>query len=312
VTAPDRPTREQVDAAIAMCGTPVSGDHPAVYRAHTLAVEVTAWRAEQEGGRCCNAQPSTASAVTWSRMLRHQARRVAAMRAEVRALRAELDAAVREHDRHAAELERVHDCLRHESDAHIAERSRLRAALAARTPQPAAGASLTCCDDGTSAYPDACPTCGHWVAAAERAETQASIAPLPAVPDGEDAAAFVLPTTTALTNRKIAVVELRGLTACRCEPAWRDRGLHEPMKGCASEYREDVDVLAHAAPGFGGEDVPARLDAELLRMCDDAEAEVENALLSTGTREVPMLETADVRAAVAAALARPTGGEGRG
>jgi hypothetical protein len=176
VTESSRPTREQVDAAIAMCGTPVSGDHPAVYRAHTLAAEVTAWRAEQEGGRCCDARPSTASAVTWSRMLRHQARRVAAMRAEVRALRAEL------------ELFAMHPATNTvkrllEAEDEIA---RLRAALAARTPQPAAGASLTCCDDGTAAYPDACPTCGDWVAAAERAETQTSIAPLPAVPDGED------------------------------------------------------------------------------------------------------------------------------
>lgn len=42
--------------------------------------------------------------------------------AEVRALR--------------AELERVHSALHHETAAHVAERARLRAALAARTPQP--------------------------------------------------------------------------------------------------------------------------------------------------------------------------------
>ncbi len=132
-------------------------------------------------------------------------------------------------------------------------------------------------------------------------------APLPAVPDGEDETAFALPTTTALTDRKIAVVELRGLTACRCEAAWRDRGLHEPMHGCVHEYREDVDVLANAAPGFDGEDLPARLDAA---------AEALEALHSHGLgyelRQVAdQLRdgdggTPELRAAVAAALALPT------
>lgn len=71
---------------------------------------------------------------------------------------------------------------------------------------------------------------------------------------------------------------------------------------CAG-FQQAIDGGRNAAAG--GEDV---LDAELLRMCDDAEAEVENALLATGTREVPMLGTAEVRAAVAAALALPTAG----
>lgn len=39
--------------------------------------------------------------------------------------------------RRARKLDRAHSALRHESDAHVAERDRLRAALAARTPQPA-------------------------------------------------------------------------------------------------------------------------------------------------------------------------------
>lgn len=66
--------------------------------------------------------------------------------------------------------------------------------------------------------------------------------PTPAVPDAKSE-----------TDRKIATVELRGLTACRCEAAWSDRGLHEPMKGCASEYREDVDLLAALALPTGRE-----------------------------------------------------------
>jgi hypothetical protein len=267
-TAPDRPTREQVDAAIAMCGTPVSGDHPAVYRAHTLAAEVTAWRAEQEGGRCCDARPSTASAVTWSRMLRHQARRVAAMRAEVRALRAEL-----------AEVAHARDGWLAASGTQAEEIDRLRATMAARTPQSAAGqvaagASLTCCDDGTAAYPDACPSCGDWVAAAEQAETQTSPAPLPAVPDGEEAEHLrdQLDRAHAL-NRK--------------------------------QHRELVQ-LTMVPPVPFGEDVPSRLAAAA-----EVLGEISGAAAGDFRHAANVLAGAspEMRAAVAAALARPTGAD---
>lgn len=80
--------------------------------------------------------------------------------AEVRALRAELD--------------RVHSALHHESDAHVAERGRLRAALVARTPQSAA----------EQAVPDLLAALQESLDVARRRR-----GPLPAVPDGEDATA---------------------------------------------------------------------------------------------------------------------------
>ena len=50
------------------------------------------------------------------------------------------------------------------------------------------------------------------------------------------------------THRRQLVIdslnELRLLTTCRCDPAYTERGMHQ--RGCVSEYREEVDILAFA------------------------------------------------------------------
>lgn len=172
----------------------------------------------------------------------------------------------------------------------------VRAALAARTPRSAETVRVgdPCPWDGPDGVHEAgggrdrdeCRYCDGTIAAA----------PLPAVPDGEEKAAFALPTTTAQTDRKIAIVELRGLTACRCDAAWRDRGLHESMRGCASEYREDVDLLA-AAASLDGEDVPARLDAASELAAFRAQRDAVLAIADDLDRQAPSRPSAPVLAA---------------
>lgn len=86
---------------------------------------------------------------------------------EVRALRAELERHAAEAHRYAGLASRLNDDL-----------DEARAALAARTPQPAEpwpGAQRWCCTVGAQAYPGPCP--GH-------GEQEPVAAPLPAVPDG--------------------------------------------------------------------------------------------------------------------------------
>jgi hypothetical protein len=60
------------------------------------------------------------------------------------------------------------------------------------------------------------------------------------------------------TAAEIHLDELRQLTECRCDPAWTNRGRHEPH--CVWDYREDVDALrvALAAAEQRGRDQLAR------------------------------------------------------
>lgn len=194
-----------------------------------------------------------------------------ALAAEVRALRAELDGLRIGLD---VETRRADDWQR-VADG-LAEDA-ARAAGVARTPQPAVAPGW-CCTVGAQAYPGPCP--GH-------GEQEPVGAPLPAVPDGEGA-------------RDLA--EIRRLTethpdAPRGELLAEVRRLVENDDHCTATHRT-----------LDGEDVPARLDAAA-----DALAAADLARGAAALRDaasVASIAGPDVRAAVAAALARPTGGRG--
>jgi hypothetical protein len=47
-----------------------------------------------------------------------------------------------------------------------------------------------------------------------------------------------------------ALHELMLLTTCYCEPAWSERGLHEPK--CSADWREDVLTLRDALAACDG------------------------------------------------------------
>ncbi len=285
MSAPDRPTREQIDAALA--------------RADLV----------HDGG------------TNEVRLIVHR------LAAEVRALRAELD--------------RVHLALHHETNAHVAERDRLRAALVARTPQPAetepnrthlemtgTAAALTVWQ---TRVPGGTPHVAHridvdprcltlsWAngarprATVEHATecrcddftgrlTKTLTAPLPAVPDGEDDRAG------AVTLRPSALMEafqtVETLLGYRIPFGF----VSDLLIRCATHEHADA-IRAAFAPlhaALDGEDVPARLDAAADAMKDDGMSGYWVATVRDLARRLRDCESAETRAAVAAALALPT------
>ncbi len=216
---PDRPTREQVESSLrwADVNGSVGTRHLAAW---LLAAEVRALRTEAGSlsprsgrGQVDGALELVDLGHTVARdddaVIRLDTARVLA--AEVRALR--------------AEVERVHSALRHETDAHVAERDRLRAALVARTPQPAEP------DRGEARRaPVECPGCGaevwpwHGLGVHLRADV--------ADPDGEvcpvDPARDAPPAESVRVNRSVWVdadtwrdpdcIECGGEGAPCCDP----------------------------------------------------------------------------------------------
>lgn len=226
-----------------------------------------------------------------------------------------------EYDRRGAELERVHDCLRHESDAHIAERDRLRVDLAevraqlrnayesfrsARTPQPAEpdgvedgvewwevceglDVSRDCTGRGAPTYRvgvhEVCARTLRSLHAAVAAALTDEDAPLPVAPDGGGSSTWIRDEVRRARVGQAAV------------PAWA-RPVITAAVASAPQACEDCG-RAESDPAWcevcgedpDREDVPDLLGA-LQRSFDDAKS----------LRAV-------ARAAVDAALARPTGGE---
>ncbi len=331
MSAPDRPTREQVDTLRAGLRAALDEvDHPNQITVDQDAlIEILDRLDEQDAGHA----------------------------AEVRALR--------------AEQERVHTALRHESEAHVAERERLRAelrdaldvadrlrsqrdklhqdvdrvaaelmaradgaALAARTPQPAGlepnhtHLKMT----GTAGVltvwriraPGGTPHVAHridvdprcltlsWANGARpRATvehvpdcrcgdlsgrlTVASPAPLPAVPDGEDA---------AIADRARHLDRYFGLWVLDDKP-W-DEMSHEEAYKRGQVFATRYIARRDAAPvAEDGEDVPARLDAA----ADAIDEHNPYSCAGGNLRSIAVslrLSSPELRAAVAAALARPT------
>lgn len=159
--------------------------------------------------------------------------------------------------------------------------------LAAR--RPAEGASLTCCDEGESAYPDACPSCepaGLDIAAAQQVQVLLRYL----LPVGGQTADEYDATAAAseLADRSQAVLHT-GLVAADVEDAWPGR------------------------IGVTSEDVPARLDAASEAL-NAAEPYSCAGTSLRGVADALRLMSPQARAAVAVALAHAPkdGGGDRG
>ncbi len=276
MTAPDRPTREQIDAALA--------------RADYAVSIVTS---ETGGGGS-----------------------IAVLAAEVRALRAELGARPRQcscpdAEETYAQLEREHERVCAELDAS-------RAALAARTQQPAERPDVI---RSVGALRRSGGNVDRWdgrrwvptviVAGSTREGPYSEEpAPWPAVPDGEARQADadldgrpLQPVTEALLVQ--AGEQLLRAVAPHDHPARQAvADVADWLRGKLGDPGTGWPVRAALAPVSDGEDVPARLEAaaEVLDQhdCDATAQRVRD--VAAALRAFP----AEVRAAVAAALALPT------
>lgn len=238
----------------------------------------------------------------------------ATLAAEVRALRTELADVRRAADEHPdvphgellAELRRLV-----ENDEHCIETHGV--ALVARTPQPAEQAVIAAARawrdkrrglrypppstgyDATSSIPEA--------AALYAAVDALDAAPLPAVPDGDGDRNLAL----AAELRHIAIVHsVGGATGDDAEEEQFFAGITRVVT--ALRRRADQLDAAGNADAPDGEDVPARLDAAADACHEHGWSGMASEFSSIAHRlRSGLFASPEIRAAVAAALARPTG-----